>query len=75
MDDQRRCDCCHKVPDVDPVTDEYDLNQMCHWPMVYRNGQLETVWACSACAGIPKFGIVPCPDEFLNVDGTCQVCS
>lgn len=63
MDNDGRCYYCNKVASIDPVTDEYDLNQMCNWPMVKRKGQLVTGWACSTCIGIPKFSIPPRSDE------------
>ena len=66
--DNPTCDYCGKVPDVDQTTNEYDLHQMCHV------GGFSAPWWCSDCAEIPKFGSVPCPDEFLNSDGTCQIC-
>lgn len=62
------CDLCGRIPDVDEDSSEYDLHQMCHLP-----GR-ETQWWCSSCAGIEKFGVVQCPDEFLDSSGRCSLC-
>jgi len=63
-----RCDLCGKTPDVDPSTDVLDLHQMCH-----VGGEVAPWW-CSECAEIPKFGTVPCPEEFLDSEGNCSFC-
>ncbi len=63
MDHPKRCDCCG-------AEDWEELNQMCHMPGIMRRGIYETQWWCEECAE----NMTSCPDEFLNTDGSCQVC-
>ena len=67
--DELSCDCCGKIPSVDPVTDEYDLYQNLH------AGPMGGLWWCGECIGAKDGKPPPCPDEFLDVNGKCWVCS
>lgn len=64
MDHPKACDCCGTL-------DWDELNQMCHVPGIVKNGVYQAPWWCDECAE----GMLDCPDEFLNTDGSCQICN